>query len=78
MRTYKHLGDPADGDGALLPVALERGEHDVGAGVRSLDDEAVAEVHADVARAFGGAVEAGGGPEVAWFEVAERVDRVPV
>ena len=59
MRTSNALDDSADGDGVFLPVAAERRDLDVLSRLGSLDDQAGADVHTDVAGVCGCAVGAG-------------------
>lgn len=58
------LNDPAHGDDVLLPVTLERGDLDVLAGLRRLNDQPLANVHADVPGILSRAVGARGKQQV--------------
>src|SRR5450756_2235795 len=70
LSPYSALDDPANGDGAFLPVAAERRDLDVLSGLGRLDDQPGADVHADVAGLRGRAVGAGCKQQVAWLELA--------
>jgi hypothetical protein len=70
MRTYNALDDPADGDGIFLPIAAERRDLDVLSGLGSLDDQAGADVYADVTWLRGRAVRAGCEQQISWLELA--------
>jgi hypothetical protein len=69
MRKRLTLDDPAYGDGVFLPVAAERRDLDVLPGLGCLDEQAGADVHADVARVGGRAVGAGYEQQVSGLEL---------